>query len=44
MDYVIEMLNITKEFWRHRNDDVTVCLKRGEIHALWEKTAQGNPR
>ena len=35
VDYVIEMLNITKEFPGIKaNDDVTLQLKRGEIHAL----------
>ena len=34
-DYVIEMLNITKEFPGIKaNDNVTLQLKRGEIHAL----------
>ena len=34
-DYIIEMLNITKEFPGIKaNDNVTLQLKRGEIHAL----------
>ena len=33
--YIIEMLNITKEFPGIKaNDDITLQLKRGEIHAL----------
>ena len=33
--YVIEMRNITKAFVRKKaNDNVTLQLKRGEIHAL----------
>ena len=34
-DFVIEMLNITKEFPGIKaNDDITLQLKKGEIHAL----------
>ena len=34
-DYVIEMLNIRKEFpGIVANDDITLQLRRGEIHAL----------
>jgi simple sugar transport system ATP-binding protein len=41
-DYVIEMLNITKEFPGIRaNDDVTLRLKRGEIHALLGENGAG---
>jgi len=41
-DYVIEMLNITKEFPGIRaNDDITLCLKRGEIHALLGENGAG---
>ena len=41
-DYVIEMLNITKEFPGIRaNDDVTLQLKRGEIHALLGENGAG---
>ena len=33
--YIIEMLHITKEFPGIRaNDDITLQLRRGEIHAL----------
>ncbi len=42
MDYVIEMLNITKEFpGVIANDDVTVRLKKGEIHALLGENGAG---
>ena len=41
-DYVIEMLNITKEFPGIRaNDDITLCLRRGEIHALLGENGAG---
>ena len=41
-DYVIEMLNITKEFPGIKaNDDVTLRLKRGEIHALLGENGAG---
>ena len=41
-DYVIEMLNITKEFPGIKaNDDVTLQLKRGEIHALLGENGAG---
>ena len=41
-DYVIEMLHITKEFPGIRaNDDVTLQLKRGEIHALLGENGAG---
>ena len=41
-DYVIEMLNITKEFPGIRaNDNITLCLKRGEIHALLGENGAG---
>jgi len=41
-DYVIEMLNITKEFPGIRaNDDVTLRLRRGEIHALLGENGAG---
>ena len=34
-EYVIEMLNITKEFPGIKaNDNITLQLRRGEIHAL----------
>ena len=42
MDYVIEMLNIVKEFPGIRaNDDVTLQLRRGEIHALLGENGAG---
>lgn len=42
MDYVIEMLHITKEFPGIRaNDDVMLQLKRGEIHALLGENGAG---
>jgi ABC-type uncharacterized transport system ATPase subunit len=42
MDYVIEMLNITKEFpGVIANDDITLQLKRGEIHALLGENGAG---
>ena len=44
-DYVIEMRHITKEFpGIIANDDITLQLKRGEIHALLGETAPENPR
>ncbi|WP_373896250.1 ABC transporter ATP-binding protein [Virgibacillus sp. CBA3643] len=42
MDYVIEMLNIRKEFpGVVANDDVTIQLKKGEIHALLGENGAG---
>ena len=42
VDYVIEMLNITKEFPGIKaNDDVTLQLRRGEIHALLGENGAG---
>lgn len=42
MDYVIEMLNITKEFPGIKaNDDVTLRVKKGEIHALLGENGAG---
>ena len=41
-DYIIEMLNITKEFPGIKaNDNVTLQLKRGEIHALLGENGAG---
>jgi ABC-type uncharacterized transport system ATPase subunit len=41
-EYVIEMLNITKDFPGVRaNDDVTLRLRRGEIHALLGENGAG---
>ena len=41
-DYVIEMLHITKEFPGIRaNDDITLQLKKGEIHALLGENGAG---
>ena len=40
--YVIEMLHITKEFPGIKaNDDITLQLKKGEIHALLGETGAG---
>ena len=37
-EYVIEMLNITKRFpGIVANDNITLQLKKGEIHALLER-------
>lgn len=42
MDYVVEMLNIRKEFpGIVANDDITLRLKRGEIHALLGENGAG---
>ncbi len=41
-DYIIEMLNITKEFPGIKaNDDVTLKVRRGEIHALLGENGAG---
>ena len=43
--YVIEMRHITKEFPGIKaNDDITLQLKRGEIHALLGENGAGNLR
>ncbi len=42
MDYIIEMRNITKEFpGIIANDDITLQLKKGEIHALLGENGAG---
>ncbi len=42
MDYVIEMLNIRKEFGNFvANDNITLQLKKGEIHALLGENGAG---
>lgn len=42
MEYVIEMLNITKDFPGIRaNDNVTLQLKKGEVHALLGENGAG---
>ncbi len=42
MDYIIEMLHITKEFpGIIANDDITIQLKKGEIHALLGENGAG---
>lgn len=42
MSYVIEMLNITKEFpGIIANDDITLQIKKGEIHALLGENGAG---
>ena len=41
-DYIIEMLHITKDFPGIRaNDNVTLQLKKGEIHALLGENGAG---
>ena len=41
-DYIIEMLHITKEFpGIVANDDITLQLRRGEIHALLGENGAG---
>jgi simple sugar transport system ATP-binding protein len=42
MDYVVEMLNIRKEFpGIVANDDISINLKKGEIHALLGENGAG---
>lgn len=42
MEYIIEMLNIVKEFPGIRaNDDITLQVKKGEIHALLGENGAG---
>lgn len=44
-DYIIEMLNITKEFpGIIANDNITLQLKRVRFTPFSAKTAQGNRR
>ena len=41
-EYVIEMLNITKEFPGIKaNDNITLQLKHGEVHALLGENGAG---
>ena len=41
-DFVVEMLNITKEFPGIKaNDDITLQLKKGEVHALLGENGAG---
>ncbi|MEG0238478.1 MAG: ATP-binding cassette domain-containing protein, partial [Clostridium sp.] len=42
MEYIVEMLNITKEFpGIIANDNITLQLKKGEIHALLGENGAG---
>ena len=42
MEYAIEMLNITKEFpGIIANDNITLCVRKGEIHALLGENGAG---
>ncbi|RKX88337.1 MAG: heme ABC transporter ATP-binding protein, partial [Spirochaetes bacterium] len=42
MDYIVEMLNIRKEFpGIVANDDISINLKKGEIHALLGENGAG---
>lgn len=42
MEYVIEMLNITKKFGNFKaNDNITLQLRKGEIHALLGENGAG---
>lgn len=42
LEYVIEMLNITKKFGNFRaNDNITLQLEKGEIHALLGENGAG---
>ena len=42
MDYVVEMLNIRKEFpGILANDDITLGLRKGEVHALLGENGAG---
>ena len=42
MDYIIEMNHITKQFDDFKaNDDITLKVKKGEIHALLGENGAG---
>ena len=42
MEYVIEMNHITKQFGNFKaNDDITLQVKKGEIHALLGENGAG---
>ena len=42
MEYVVEMLNITKKFSGIKaNDNITLQVKKGEIHALLGENGAG---
>ena len=42
MEYVVEMLNIRKEFpGIVANDNITLQLKKGEVHALLGENGAG---
>jgi len=42
LDYIIEMRNIVKDFPGIRaNDDITLQIKKGEIHALLGENGAG---
>ena len=44
-DFVIEMLHITKEFPGIKaNDDITLQLRKGEVHALLGENGAGKSR
>ena len=41
-EYIIEMLNITKEFYgKKANDNITLQLRQGEVHALLGENGAG---
>ena len=41
-EYIIEMLNITKEFYgKNANDNITLQLRQGEVHALLGENGAG---
>ena len=44
-DYVVEMRNVRKAFpGIVANDDITLCLKRGEVHPCSAKTGRVSRR